>query len=142
MPKKQIDLEEAIALKKDDPSRRYEYPDPTPMAPPIGYKRQPSLHDQIRSMIRTEKVRQALEAAGLETAEEADDFEVGDDYDPASPHEHNFDPPLHPAVQPSASPLKSAPTQQGTSPSAQAAPPQPAAEPSSYPAAPPPPAKP
>lgn len=71
-----------------------EHPDPTPMAPPIGYKRQPSLAEQIREMVRSERLKQEVEEAGFETFEEADDFEVGDDYDPHSPHENDFDPPV------------------------------------------------
>lgn len=72
-----------------------EIPDPVPMAPPIGYKKQPTMVDHIRTMIRSEKLRQEVEAAGFETMEEADDFDIGDDVDPASPYEHNFDPPQY-----------------------------------------------
>lgn len=68
-----------------------EVPDSTPMAPPIGYKRVPSLSDQIREMIRSERLRQEAEAAGMETFDEADDFDVGDDYDPRSPYELDAD---------------------------------------------------
>lgn len=68
--------------------------DPTPMEPPVGYSRQPSLSEQIREMVRSEKLRQEAEAAGMETFEEADDFDVGDDYDPTSPYENDFDPPI------------------------------------------------
>lgn len=69
-----------------------EYLDPTPIAPPIGYKRQPSLSDQIREMVRNERLQAELEAAGLETFEDADDFEVGDDYDPSTPWENDTTP--------------------------------------------------
>lgn len=68
------------------------YGNPVPLEPPIGYKKTPSLHEQIRDMVRSEKLRQEVEAAGFETMDEADDFEVGDDYDPTSPYEYNFDP--------------------------------------------------
>ena len=70
--------------------------DPTPMAPPIGYKRQPSLVEQIRKMVRDERLAADLAASGVETFEEADDFDVQDDYDPKSPFEYNFDPPVEP----------------------------------------------
>jgi len=70
-----------------------------PMAPPIGWKKQPSMIDHIRNLVRSERLRQEVEAAGFETPEEADDFDIGDDYDPQSPYEHNFDPPA-PAVAP------------------------------------------
>lgn len=66
--------------------------DGTPMAPPIGYRKQPSLSDQIRAMVRSEKLRLEVESAGAESFEEADDFDVGDDYDPRSPYEEVFDP--------------------------------------------------
>lgn len=66
--------------------------DPTPMAPPIGYKRQIPLHEQIRAMVRSEKLAMEAEAAGAETFDEADDFDIDDEMDPSSPYEANFDP--------------------------------------------------
>lgn len=66
--------------------------DGTPMQPPVGYKRQPSLAEQIREMVRSERLAQELAAAGHETFEEADDFDVDDEYDPSSPWEQHFDP--------------------------------------------------
>lgn len=76
-----------------DPAGR-EIPDSTPMQPPVGYNRQPSLAEQIRAMVVSEKLRAEAAAAGLESFEEADDFEVGDDFEhlPASAYEANFDP--------------------------------------------------
>lgn len=68
-----------------------EVPDPTPMQPPVGYKRQPSLADQIRQMVISERLAQEAAEAGAETFDEADDFDVGDDYDPSSPYEMDFD---------------------------------------------------
>lgn len=65
--------------------------DPVPVDPPVGYKAQPSMFEIVRKMIREEKLKAALEAEGFESPEEADDFEVGDDYEPSSPYEHNFD---------------------------------------------------
>lgn len=69
-------------------------PDPTPVAPPVGYVRQPSMTERIREMIRNERLQAELAAAGAETFDEADDFDVGDDYDPKSPYEEIFDPPI------------------------------------------------
>lgn len=70
-------------------------PDPVPMAPPIGYKRQPSLSEQIRQMVQSEHLAMAAREAGMETFEEAEDFDVGDDYEQMrSPWENEFDPPL------------------------------------------------
>lgn len=76
----------------DDKGR--EILDPVPMAPPLGYKRQPTLTERIRDMVRSEHVRLAALQAGAETFEEADDFEVGDDYEelPRSLYEEVFDP--------------------------------------------------
>lgn len=73
-----------------------ENPDPTPMAPPVGYNRQPTLAERVREMVRSEKLRLEAEAAGAETFEEADDFDVPDEWEPRSqfeiPWEYNFDP--------------------------------------------------
>lgn len=68
-----------------------EIPDPTPMDPPVGYIKQPSISDRIREMIRSEKLRAEAEQAGQETFEEADDFDVGDDFDPTVMFEDVFD---------------------------------------------------
>lgn len=57
------------------------------MAPPVGYKPAPSLADQIREMVRSERLAREAAEAGYETFEEADDFDVGDDFDPSSPWE-------------------------------------------------------
>lgn len=70
-------------------------PDATPMAPPIGYKDQPSMIDIVRKMVRDERLAADLDAQGVETFEEADDFEVGDEgEDLKSGHENDFDPPV------------------------------------------------
>lgn len=76
-----------------------ETPDPTPMQPPLGYFKQPTMVDHIRNLIRSEKLREAAEAGGAETFEEADDFDVGDDFDPHSGYENDFEPeiPAEPA---------------------------------------------
>jgi len=68
-----------------------EKPDPTPVAPPIGYLKQPSMWEQMREMVRREMSAAAV-ASGAESFEEADDFDVGDDFDPTSPYEEVFDP--------------------------------------------------
>lgn len=63
-----------------------------PMAPPVGYKKSPSLHEQIRDMVRSEKLRMEAEAAGMESFEEADDFDIPDDpIDPSTPYEADFE---------------------------------------------------
>lgn len=74
---------------------RYEITDPTPIAPPVGFKRSPSLAEQIREMVRSERLAAEVAAAGAETFEEADDFEVPDDpMDPITPYEADFDVPV------------------------------------------------
>lgn len=69
-----------------------ERPDPTPIAPPIGYRPSDPLHKKIRQMIISEKLAMEARENNLETLDEADDFDVGDDYDPSSPYEEHFDP--------------------------------------------------
>ena len=68
-----------------------EFPNPVPMAPPLGFVPTPPLWETIRAMVQREMSQQAA-AADAETFEEADDFEVGDDYDPTSPFEEVFEP--------------------------------------------------
>lgn len=69
-----------------------EIPDPVPMAPPIGYIKQPSMVEHIRNMVRSEQLRMAAEEAGAESFEEADDFDVGEDELPGTPWEAEFEP--------------------------------------------------
>lgn len=66
-----------------------ELPNPVPMAPPIGYKKSPSIADQMRAMIRLASHEAAN--AGAESEEEANDFDVGEDMDPHTPYEHEFE---------------------------------------------------
>jgi len=93
----------------------HEKPDPTPIEAPLQLERQEPLHLKIRRMVQQEHVRAALEAQGIETPEEADDFEIGDDFDPSSPYEHDFDhgvaggPGVEPSPQPDPGPA-TAPT--------------------------------
>ncbi|AXH74307.1 MAG: hypothetical protein [Microviridae sp.] len=71
-------------------SKGWEIPDQTPVAIPAHIKFYDT-RDSIRDMIRAELSREAREN-GFETWEESDDFDVGDDYDPTSPYEEQFDP--------------------------------------------------
>lgn len=67
--------------------------DPVPLAPPVGYRREVSQSERIRQMIRSEHMRMAAEIQGMESFEEADDFDVEDDpIDPNTPYEEVFDP--------------------------------------------------
>lgn len=69
--------------------------DGTPIAPPVGYKQTVPLAQQIREMVRSENLRLAAQESGLETFEEADDFNIDDPdgtaYDPSSPFEIIFE---------------------------------------------------
>lgn len=74
--------------------------DPRPLAPPIGYKSAPSMVQIVRDMVQSERLAQEAAAAGFETMEEADDFEIGDDPDQLrSQWENEFDPPIREIVQ-------------------------------------------
>lgn len=109
---------------------RHEVLSAIPVAPPVGYKKQPSMVDHIRGLVRSEHLRWAAQNSGAETFEEADDFEVGDDYDPTSPYEGDFDAPLPPPTPPSDAPsLKPGTPPEGVG-SPAATPPAPPAEPS------------
>lgn len=81
-------------LKAQDTKKAFEWPDPRPMAPPLGYQPEMSLAERIRAMVRSEHVRYAAMQSGMETFEEADDFDVDDDFDPTSPYELFFDQPV------------------------------------------------
>lgn len=69
--------------------------DPTPIAPPIGYKKQPSMVEIVREMVRGERLAQAAREGGHETFEESEDFDVDDEPSQLrSEWENDFDPPL------------------------------------------------
>lgn len=68
-----------------------EVPDPRPVEMPIGFERPESIQDMIRRLVTDPALRAGLTANELETFDEADDFEVDDDF-PQSPHEDQFDP--------------------------------------------------
>lgn len=67
-------------------SGRREYPDPTPVEVPLGFRRPPTLQEEIQRLIRVQMSQQARDT-GLETFEEANDFEVDEDPDPLSQYE-------------------------------------------------------
>lgn len=91
-----------------DGSRR-EIVSAIPVAPPVGYVEQPTLVERIRSMVRSEHLRYAATEAGYETFEDSEDFEVGDDFEPHTPYEAVFDPPVQPsAAQPAVEPAPDA----------------------------------
>lgn len=81
--------------------RGQEIPDPTPIAPPVGFVKTKSLAEQIREMVRSERLRAEVEAQGMETFEEADDFDVEEDdplpFTPYAIPEAPYDPQFGPA---------------------------------------------
>lgn len=66
-----------------------EVPDPRPMEPPVGYVAQPTLMELMASMLQQHQRAQELLEEDFDTEEDADDFDVGEDYEPESPHEHD-----------------------------------------------------
>lgn len=78
-------MSERSAEKHDD--NGFEITDPTPMQPPLGYKKSLSLSEQIAQQVRIQSLRMLEDMRVEETPEEADDFNVGEDFQPFSPHE-------------------------------------------------------
>lgn len=66
--------------------RGWEIPDGTPMARPLHINVAETLADKIKRMVRYE-LSQSAAAAGHESFEDADDFNVGDDPELSSPYE-------------------------------------------------------
>lgn len=72
-----------------------EYPDPVPMSPPVGFSNPPDLMHMIRTMIRSEEFLRAADDEGIETFEEAGDFDIDDDpLPPLTLHEQILVPPV------------------------------------------------
>ena len=78
-------------LEKNGPPRATLNPDgsevvdSTPMAPPLGYKKSESVHEMIQRQVRSELLRREIEAAGGESFDEANDFNVEDDVENLPP---------------------------------------------------------
>lgn len=70
--------------------RGHEVPDDTPVAMPVGFRKPESLQDQIRRLVRNELSARAMDQ-GLETFEEADDFDVEDDNHGEFTSKHELD---------------------------------------------------
>lgn len=71
-------------------SKGQEVVDKRPVAIPANCKKPESLADKVRRLVKHEASVLA-ESRGGETFEEADDFDVGDDFDPTTPYEMDFD---------------------------------------------------
>lgn len=67
--------------------------DPVPAALNVNLKRPIPLGERVRALVRSELLARAARDSGVDTFEDADDFEVPDDpIDKTTPYEDNFDP--------------------------------------------------
>lgn len=66
-------------------------PDPRPVEVPVGLKRPLTLQEEIKRFVRSELSTRAA-AEGVETFEEADDFELDEDPDLVHPTEYEMVP--------------------------------------------------
>lgn len=62
------------------------------MEPPVGYEPSDDIATLIQRAVRGYAVQKEMAESGAETFDEADDFNVGDDFDPTSPYEAYFEP--------------------------------------------------
>jgi hypothetical protein len=84
-----------------------EYPDPVPMSPPAGYEPPSDILQMLETLFRRGKA--VLEAAQVETEEEANDFDCEDDpVDELTPYEAVFNPPAAPPAAPAPGPAAAA----------------------------------
>lgn len=68
--------------------RGEELPDPTPLELPVGFTRPPTLDELVARLIIDPRVQAELRASGIETEEEANDFDIPDELpDPTSPYQ-------------------------------------------------------
>lgn len=86
------DYAHKLEAKGQDPATGHEIPDDVPMQPAVGFVKQDSMVERVRSMVASELLRRHAEAEGFDTFEEADDFDVGDDFEPDTPYEAEFEP--------------------------------------------------
>jgi len=66
-----------------------ELPDPTPVTRKININAKVSTLQEMRRMYHL--IRHEAETQGFDTPEDADDFDIDDEVEPASPFEHDFD---------------------------------------------------
>lgn len=84
-----------------------EYPDPVPNKPAVTLRQQASVLNQIKDFVHSERLRQLADAEGFDTEEEANDFEVEDEFIPdPTPYEKEFfpDPKVEAAASAAAAP--------------------------------------
>lgn len=97
--KERVNADGEIVVRQD--AHGHEILDPTPVAIPAGFKRPETLAEQVARLVRSERWKQDMEAAGVETFEESEDFDVDDEFfDPSTPYEEVFDPVLRKGITP------------------------------------------
>jgi len=70
-------------------TKREEPVDTTRASVPVNFRAPPTLHDQIKQLLHSAEIRREFLAKGIETFEEANDFDIpGEDL--TSPYEENF----------------------------------------------------
>ncbi len=82
-------------IKSTLDAQGHEVPSDVPLTIPIGFSIPETLNEQVARLVRHHRFAEALGDAEGETFEEADDFDVGEDFDPSSPYEQVFDPILN-----------------------------------------------
>jgi len=69
-----------------------EIPDPTPIAVSPKLTPSKSIHDRVLEVLRSERWNEMMRAQGMETFEEANDFDIDEDDDaPPTPYEEADD---------------------------------------------------
>lgn len=71
-----------------------EFPNPVPVEAPLGSEPHEPIWETIKRMVLdgARRAKEESEEEEYETEEEANDFDVGDDFDPASPWEEHHEP--------------------------------------------------
>lgn len=86
-----MSLLDKFTIKRHNSSRAREVLDSTPITIPVNLRRSESMDERIARIVQHSVSKQAADQ-GLETFEEADDFDIPDDpLDPSSPWETDFD---------------------------------------------------
>lgn len=85
--------EDGVQVNSAMDNKGRELPDPTPLAPPVGFMQTPDLKDIIRDMLRHDQMKRAADEAGVDSFDESEDFDIEDDpLDPQTEYEAEFDP--------------------------------------------------
>lgn len=73
-------------------SKGEEIPDPVPLATSVQLAPQKSIHDRVLEVLRSERWNEMMRAQGMETFDEANDFEIDDEEpNPESMYEQDED---------------------------------------------------